>query len=706
MKTLVIAEKPSVGRDIARVLGCASKAEGCLFSEKYIVSWAIGHLVTLAEPEDYSPVWKRWSMDTLPIMPESIKLKPAPNTKKQLAVLKKLMDSKEAGQIICATDSGREGELIFRYIYRINGCTKPVKRLWISSMTDAAISAGLASMKDGKAYDALYESARCRSEADWLVGMNASRAFTIKYNALLSVGRVQTPTLAIIAARQKEIEAFVPKDYWEVRADFEEPTYTGVWFDPQTKDSKILDKTKAEEISAKVKGKEGVVSGVTTERKKVPPPQLYDLTELQRDANKRFGFSAQKTLSIAQDLYEKRKMITYPRTDSRHLSDDLTPKLPGLLKRLNIEPYKQYVSYALGLPSLPVTPRIVDNAKVSDHHAIIPADVTPRIASLSDDELKIYDLIVRRFIAVFYPAYIYDITAIISLVEGERFLTKGNTIVQPGWMELYPQDLTAAKDKPEEAPLPNVKTGDPVKVKDTKCVKKKTQPPKPYNEASLLSAMEHAGRFIENEELAAALKESGLGTPATRAAIIERLIDVGYITRKAKSLIPTEKGMKLIEAVPPELKSPETTGKWEKGLGSIAKADMDPEKFMASIKRYVNFLISSAKAAEKTVEFPAEARKMKRGGKSAPAKLGTCPKCGTGDILENSKKFYCSRWKDGCAFGIWKNALERFSITLDADTAGRLTRGEEAEAKGTLNGQEKTFVICLGKDLVVKARVK
>ena len=706
MKSLVIAEKPSVGRDIARILKCASKADGYLFSQNYIVSWAIGHLVTLAEPEDYSPVWKRWGMDTLPIIPETIKLKPVVNTKKQLTILKKLMNSKEVNEIICATDSGREGELIFRYIYQLNGCTKPVKRLWISSMTDAAINAGLASMKDGKEYDALYESARCRSEADWLVGMNASRAFTVKYNALLSVGRVQTPTLAIIAMRQKEIDAFISKDYWEVHADFSPPDYTGIWFDPQTKDSKIFDKVAADDIASKVIGKSGIISDITTERKKVPPSQLYDLTDLQRDANKRFGFSAQKTLSIAQDLYEKRKMITYPRTDSRHLSDDMTPKLPSILKRLNIEPYKQYVSYTLGLPELPISKRIVDNSKVTDHHAIIPADTAPRLSALSPDELKIYDLIVRRFISSFYPAYIYDITSIISLVENEHFLSKGNTIIQPGWMELYNQDLTHAKDESKETILPNVKKGDPITVKDVRRPKKKTQPPKLYTEATLLSAMENAGRFVDNETIAEALKESGLGTPATRAAIIERLITVGYIERKAKSLIPTEKGMKLIEAVPSELKSPETTGKWEKGLSSIAKSNMEPGKFMDSIKRYVNFLVSSAKSSEKSIEFPAEDRGKKKGRKVSANKLGTCPKCGSGDILENTKAFYCSRWKEGCALTLWKNALERFAITLDNDTACKLISNVETEMKGMLDGQEKTFIVKLDKDMSIKARLK
>jgi DNA topoisomerase-3 len=380
----------------------------------------------------------------------------------------------------------------------------------------------------------------------------------------------------------------------------------------------------------------------------------------------------------------------------------MAPKLPSVLKRLDMGPYKPFVSYALGLPSLPITKRLVDNAKVTDHHAIIPTEATSRIASLSPDELKIYDLVARRFIASFFPAYVYDVTSIVSLVEGEQFLTKGNTVVERGWMGLYPQDINE-KDAPV---LPNVKKGEPIKVKDVQCPKKKTQPPKLYTEAALLSAMENAGRFVDNEELAEAIKESGLGTPATRAAIIERLLTVGYITRKAKSLAPTEKGMKLIEAVPPELKSPETTGKWEKGLSSVAKSNMDPDKFMLSIKRYVNFLVSSAKASEKAIEFPAEDRKRKSGRKAAIAKLGACPQCGTGEVLENTKAFYCTRWQEGCKFNVWKNELERFSIAIDKDMAKKLARDGEAEAKGMLNGQEREFLISFDKGFGVRARVK
>ncbi|MDR1914253.1 MAG: DNA topoisomerase III [Clostridiales bacterium] len=625
MKTLVVAEKPSVGRDIARVLKCAGKAEGFLYSDDYIVSWAIGHLVTLCEPEDYDPALKRWRMETLPIAPLDIQLKPIVKTKKQLTVLKKLMNGKEVDSIVCATDSGREGELIFRYIYQIVKCKKPVKRLWISSMTDSAILAGFSSLKDSREYDSLYASAKCRSEADWLVGMNASRAFTIKYRTLLTIGRVQTPTLAIMTARQKEIDRFVPKDYWEVAAYFckdlltkdnfagnnlppglnKSIYFTGTWFDPKTKDSKIFDKEKAENIAKSVRKKPGIVFDIQTERKKIPPGQLYDLTELQRDANKRFGFSAQKTLGIAQTLYEKRKLVTYPRTDSRCLSTDMIPKLEPTLKTLDIEPYKPFVAYVLALNELPITKRVVDNSKISDHHAIIPTGKKPNLQILAEDERKIYDLIARKFIAVFYPVYVYDIVKIISVAESENFLTKGNIIIQPGWTELFPQSDS-------EDILPNVKKGDPLLVADAKSIAKKTQPPKPYTEATLLSAMENAGRFTDNEELAAQLKESGLGTPATRAAIIERLLTVGYIIRKGKNLTPTEKGMKLIDVVPSELKSPETTGKWEKGLSSIAKSNMIPEKFMSSIGRYVDYIIKFVRETECATEFPIEERKPYR----------------------------------------------------------------------------------------------
>jgi DNA topoisomerase-3 len=612
LKTLVIAEKPSVARDIAKVLNCSRKGEGFLFSEDYIVSWAIGHLVSLCDPEDYDPLLKRWRLEHLPIIPETIKLKAIASTRSQLAILSKLMNSNDTQSIICATDSGREGELIFRYIYNIVKCKKPFKRLWISSMTDAAIKDGFNNLKNGTDYDQLYLSAKCRSEADWLVGINASRAFTLKYNVLLSIGRVQTPTLAIITEKQKEIDAFVPQAYWEVKAFFNPPEYSGIWFDPQSKETKIMDNGKAEAIAAKVKGKTGSVLDIEKEEKRIPPPLLYDLTELQRDCNRKYGFSAQKTLDAAQALYEKHKMITYPRTDSRYLSTDMIPKLKSVLYKVNTGPYAPYASYALSLSQLPVTKRLVDDAKITDHHAIIPSEAAVNLSALGSDELKIYDLIVRRFISSFYPAYIYNIMKVITAVEDERFLTRGTLVVQLGWMELAPQSDKEDKDseKEDEEELPNVKKGDLVTVQDSKIFSKKTKPPKPYTEATLLSAMENAGRFVDDENLKEQLKDSGLGTPATRAATIERLICVGYITRKGKALQPTEKGMKLIEVVPKELKSAETTGKWEKGLSSISKSTMDPNRFMQSINRFVNFLTDDAKKTKPTVVFPPEERKI------------------------------------------------------------------------------------------------
>lgn len=665
MRKLVIAEKPSVARDIAKVLKCGKNGNGYLYNDEYIISWAVGHLVTLCEPEEYDEKYKKWKMETLPIIPEQIKIKAIKNTIDQYKILEKMLKSDDIESLICATDSGREGELIFRYIYELSGCNKPFQRLWISSMTAQAIKEGFDNLKEGSEYDNLYHSAKCRSEADWLVGINASRAFTIKYNTLLSIGRVQTPTLAIIAARQKEIDSFVVSEYWEVQADFGE--YKGQWFeiktdgDKKVEETKILDKARANEIAKKVKGQQATVKTVECEEKKNPPPLLYDLTELQRDCNRKFGFSAQQTLSIVQDLYEKRKMVTYPRTDSRYLSDDMIPKLKVIAgKLMGTEVYNKYASYVVNLPKLPITKRIVDNSKLSDHHAIIPTEVTPKINLLSDAEFKVYDLIARRFLQVFYPYYVYNTTKIVTECQSEQFVTRGTTVVDKGWTEL---NVKSEKEKKIEEVLPDVKADDIFDTKSAKVSTKKTKPPQNYNEASLLSAMENAGRFVEDEALKEQLKESGLGTPATRAAIIERLIKVGYITRKGKSLIPTEKGMKLIEIVPVELKSPETTGKWEKGLTSIAKGKMDTEKFMGSIKRYVNYIINTANTDKCRVIFAAE---KPRGKRAKSVILGVCPNC-KGHILENSKGYFCSNWKQGCKFTIWKNALENYGVAIDSE---------------------------------------
>lgn len=608
MKKLIIAEKPSVARDIGRVLGCSGKANGYIYNDKYIITWAVGHLVTLCDPDDYDPKLKKWRMDTLPIVPKTVKLKAYPQTRDQLKVIYNLIKKEDVEELICATDSGREGELIFRYIYNITNCDKPFSRLWISSMTDAAIKSGFENLKPGSNYNDLYLSAKCRSEADWLVGINASRAFTLKYNSLLTIGRVQTPTLAIIVNRQKEIDTFVPQEYYEVEAEFEtekSEKYKGIFCDKDGKEFKILEKEKSDNIVNVCKGAYGVVESSEKNEKRTPPPLLYDLTELQRDANKKFGFSAQKTLQLVQSLYETRKMVTYPRTDSRYISDDMIPKLKIILSRLNSIPaYKEYSDYILGLEKLPITKRIVDNSKITDHHAIIPTEIYPKVNILSVEEGKVYDLIARRFMAVFYPNYITSVSKIITNISENLFVSRGTQILQDGWTKLNLKDQKEKKNK--EIILPDFLDKKEVKCGNIKFTKKKTAPPKPYDEASLLSAMENAGRFVEDDEIKEQLKDSGLGTPATRAGIIERLLSVGYITRNKKNLVPTEKGKKLIEVVPKELKSPETTGKWEKGLARIAEGKMETDKFMASIIRYINFLVDFSKNTPNITTFPIE----------------------------------------------------------------------------------------------------
>ncbi len=667
-RILIVAEKPSVARDIARVVGCNKKNEGFLESDKYIVSWALGHLVALCEPEDYDMSYKKWSMDNLPIMPENMKLKAIKKTSKQLTQLKKLMNGKDIDYVICATDSGREGELIFRYIYQFVKCNKPFKRLWISSMTDEAIKEGLMNLKDSKEYDNLYLSAKCRSEADWLVGINASRAYTITHKALLSVGRVQTPTLYLIVKRQYEIDNFKSTDYYEVQTDY--GSFGGIWFNEKYSNTHIDDIKKAEEIKTKVNKKQAVVTLVESENKKEYPPLLYDLTELQRAANRAFGYSAKKTLDIAQNLYEKHKIITYPRTDSRYITEDMKSTVAFTFKKLvSIDVYKNDISQ-LNLNALNFNKRIVDNSKVSDHHAIIPANNKPALNRLTNDEFNVYNLVVKRFTAVFYPPYEYNIKTVVAESQNESFVSKGKTDLNLGWRIIEP-----LKDKEEKTVIPpELKKGDCLNIVSAKVLKKKTQPPKQYTEATLLSAMENAGREIEDETLKEQMKDSGLGTPATRAAIIERLLSVGYIKRKGKSLVPEEKGKRLCMAVPEEIKSAETTGKWEKGLSSVSKGKMAPDRFMGSIKRFVMFLIDDAQKNKREVVFEAETPIKKHSNVS----LGKCPVCGS-KVLENSKAFYCSNWKEGCAFTVWKNILDRYGNNMDSAKMRKILKNGRAE---------------------------
>lgn len=672
-KILVLAEKPSVGRDIARVLGCTNKGEGYIAGEEYIVTWCIGHLVQLYEPEDYDKKYKAWSMDTLPIIPETFKLKASPGTIKQFNIVKKLMNSRDVDSIICATDAGREGELIFRYTYTLTKCTKPFSRLWISSMTDSAIRKGFKEIKPGSDYDCLYNSAKCRSESDWIVGMNASRAFSLVYNSNLSIGRVQTPTLAILVNRHFERENFKAENYYDVMIKYE--GFTGTWYNEASKDTKIKDKSQAQAIADKVKGKDGMVKDLKNELKKELPPQLFDLTELQRACNRKYGFSASKTLDIVQSLYEK-KLVTYPRTDSKYISEDIVPTLMDRINSVKRPEFASVTSYIEKLPGLNMGKRYVDNKKVSDHHAILPTEQPPKAGSLSPDEEKLYDIIARRFLSIFMPPYEYTATTLLSTVDGETFISKGKTVKRLGWKYLYNNDSHSEDREDKEESLPALSMGASLKNKGVKVEEKQTKPPALYTEATLLSAMENAGRFVDDEELREQLKDSGLGTPATRAGIIERLIKVGYIKREKKNLIPTEKGINLISIVPDNIKSPELTGSWEKALSLMAKGQYDPKVFMASIKDYSISLINEAKSGTKPVHFERDYKKK--------APVGKCPACGS-PVMENSKGWSCSAWKTkGCKFTIWKEdkLLARYNKTVTATMAKSLLKNGTAEAKG------------------------
>ncbi len=683
-KILVIAEKPSVARDIGKVLKSTTKGNGCLIGEKYIITWAIGHLVTLCDPDDYDEKLKKWKRETLPIMPKDIKLKAIPRTREQLSIIYKLIKSEEIDKIICATDSGREGELIFRYIYEISKTKKPFKRLWISSMTTKAIKDGFDNLKDGKEYDNLYYSAKCRSEADWLVGINSTRAYTLKYNALLSIGRVQTPTLNLIVERTKEIKDFKSKVYYEVMSKYKE--FSGKLVDEKLKTKKIDKEDEAEQIVLNCNGKNGKVESIKKEEKKQVPPLLYDLTELQIDSNKKYGYTAKKTLEVAQNLYEKRKLITYPRTDSKFLSTDMKSGLMKVIKSVKVDPYIEYVEYLEGLDRLKITKRIINDSKITDHHAIIPTGKKPNMQILGVEERRIYDLIVRRFISVFYDNYKYDVTTVIININNNLFESKGIVVQELGFNEVY-KIFKSKKKTTKEEELPKLEKGKDIKVKKISKEKKETKPPKHFTEATLLSSMENAGRLVEDEKLKEMLKESGLGTPATRASIIERLISVKYLQRKGKNLIATEKGIKVIEVVPKELKSPETTGRWEKGLNSISKGEMEVDKFMGSIRRFVKYIVEES---DKNIgiQFEEENKFIRSNG------LGKCPKC-SGTILENRKAYFCSRWKNNCKISIWKNGLEKEGIEINNKFIKELLK----EGKVEIGKNENIDVIELESNL-------
>ncbi|MBN1697550.1 MAG: DNA topoisomerase III [Spirochaetales bacterium] len=603
MKTIVLAEKPSVGKDLARVLKCTNMHKEYIEGERYIVTWALGHLVTLAEPEDYDRRYREWRLEYLPMLPDRMRLKVIPKTSHQFNVIKRLLSQQGSDRLVIATDAGREGELVARWILKLCGWKKPVQRLWISSQTDRAIREGFARLKPGSEYENLFMAAVCRSEADWLVGLNVTRAMTCKLNAQFTAGRVQTPTLALIVEREEEIRNFVPKDYRLVYADFD--GYSGLWKNARG-ESRLFDEAKAEEIVRKVRGGKGVVVDCRRVEKKEYPPLAYDLTELQRDANRRFGFSAKKTLSLLQILYERYKLVTYPRTDSRHITEDMVPTLPERLHAIAVPPYKGIVQPLLAKNPQPGG-HFVDNTKVSDHHAIIPTEQRPALEKLSGDEKRIYDLIVRRFIAVLYPPHRYMQTDIVTEVNGERFYSKGRETIDKGFRIVTSgyesADDEASGDDEERTPLQQVgvlKKGDIREVKNCRTENRKTQPPPRYTEATLLTAMEHAGRFIEEKELKESIKGCGIGTPATRAEIIEKLFYNNYTERHGKTIFPTNKGKKLIELVPDQLKSPRLTAEWEQRLSRIEKGGEKAGRFMEDIRKNTVSLVNEVRSINQT----------------------------------------------------------------------------------------------------------
>jgi DNA topoisomerase-3 len=607
----VLAEKPSVARDLAKVLGAGQRGNGYLHGNGYTVTWAIGHLVALAEPGDIRPEWRRWNRGQLPMLPAEWPLVVSKDTHEQFEVVRKILNSPNVERVVCATDAGREGELIFRYIYEAAGCHKPFSRLWISSLTPEAIRKGFAKLRDGRDFDPLADAARGRSRADWLVGMNLSRAYTLDFDEELSVGRVQTPTLAMLVERELAIRAFVPEDYLEVVATFS-PGYRGTWFrgsDP-TPEAKRLkaDKQKpgaefeeAARIVQRARTGKAEVESVRSETKRMGPPFLYDLTELQRHANRLFGFSAQKTLGIAQSLYEQKKLISYPRTDSRHLSEDVAATLGEIVNVIQA-PYRELL--APGTGERPLGRRFVDDSKVTDHHAIIPTTTRPEGVEMTPDERSIYDLICRRLLSAWHDDHVWSVTTVITAIStpprsgiGDPFLDRyhstGTMVEKVGWKVLDLDRKKEKKEDEEEQDLPTLTARQPVEVLDAKAVAKQTRPPKRFTEATLLTAMETAGRTLDDKELSDAMKESGLGTPATRAEIIETLLRRQYIERQGKMLIATDKGIRLIQVVHPHVKSPAMTGRWEAQLKRIQRGEGELSSFLKEIEGYVREVVGS-----------------------------------------------------------------------------------------------------------------
>ena len=607
MKSLVIAEKPSVARDIARVLKCKKNGQGTIEGERYIVTWGLGHLVTLADPEEYKPEWKEWKMDVLPMMPKTWKLSVIRQTAKQYNAVKSQIHRKDVGEIIIATDAGREGELVARWILEKAGNQKPVKRLWISSVTDRAIREGFGRLRDGRDYQNLYDAARSRAKADWLVGINATRALTCKYNAKLTCGRVQTPTLALIANREDEIRSFRPKPYYGLKVYADGICFT--WQDGKSGSTRSFDPERIRRISEEIRGERLVLDSVEKKSRKTYAPGLYDLTELQREANRRFGYSAKETLNIMQRLYEHHKVLTYPRTDSRYLSSDIVPTLKERIEACQTGPYRA-LARALHGKQFTADKLFVDDSKVSDHHAIIPTEQYVDLTHMTSEERKIYDLVVRRFLAVLYPPAEFEQISVKASVKGEHFAAKGETIREAGWRAVYDSDIEEEDedDSLKNQILPELKKGQSLPVKKLEVTEGKTKPPAHYTEATLLTSME----------------KGGLGTVATRADIIEKLFNTFYMEKKGNDLLITSKGRQLLELVPSDLKKPELTARWEKELQKISDGRQKEKTFMKEIEQYTNNVMQDIRTSEATFRHDNLTNRK-------------CPRCGKRMLAVNGK---------------------------------------------------------------------
>lgn len=620
-KSLVIAEKPSVGRDIARVLKCSKKGNGSLEGDKYVVTWALGHLVTHADPEQYDNKYKEWKMDDLPIVPEPFKLVPIRQTTKQFNAVKSLLNRGDINEVIIATDAGREGELVARWILAKAKSHKPIKRLWISSVTDKAIKEGFAKLQDGRKYDALYEAAVARAEADWVVGINATRALTVKHNAQLSCGRVQTPTLAMIFEREQQIKNFKPKTYYGLQALTNKTTFT--WQEQGSNQTQSFDKAKIDSILASLDAVHtGQIVDVKTTPKKKYAPTLFDLTELQKEAHKRWSWSAKETLSTLQHLYEHHKIVTYPRTDSKHLTADIQETFKERIKATTSGDSRQAANALLRHAKVQVQKGVINDAKVSDHHAIIPTEEPVILPNLSDKERKLYDMIVKRFLAVFYGPYVYDQTVVTLKVGNELFTAKGNTVRDQGFRAVYNQD------DDETTTLPEYQQGATLDVRAVAETSGQTKPPAPFNEGTLLAAMENPTQFMQGEskELIQTLNETGgIGTVATRADIIEKLFKSFVIEKKGNDLYSTSKGRQLLDLAPEDLKSPALTAEWEKELTKIAQGKAKKKQFM---DRMISFTQKSVK------EIKTSDHKFKHDNVTGKR----CPDCGKLLLEVNGKR--------------------------------------------------------------------